>query len=126
MYLDKKLVEHNLLQAIARVNRTYSNKSCGYIIDYYGVGNHLKEALEIFSQDDIAGALLDVRDELPKLDMHHRRLVDFWNRNGIHSWESDTDMDDCVSLLKDENLRAEFIVAYKMMSTSMDIILPHK
>jgi type I restriction enzyme R subunit len=54
MYLDKKLIEHNLLQAIARVNRTYSKKSCGYVIDYYGVGNHLQEALEIFSQDDIA------------------------------------------------------------------------
>ena len=126
MYLDKKLIEHNLLQAIARVNRTYSKKSCGYIIDYYGVGNHLQEALEIFSQDDIAGALLDVRDELPKLDMHHQRLVDFWNRNWIHNWESDMDIDDCVALLKDENLRAEFVVAYKMMSASMDIIFPNK
>ena len=40
MYLDKPLIEHNLLQAIARVNRVYSEKKkCGYIIDYYGVSN---------------------------------------------------------------------------------------
>lgn len=53
MFLDRKLVEHNLLQAIARVNRTRSGKNCGYLVDYYGVGNHLKDALEIFSQTDI-------------------------------------------------------------------------
>lgn len=125
MYLDKKLVEHNLLQAIARVNRTYKGKTCGYIVDYYGVGNHLKEALEIFSQDDIQGALMNVNDELPKLKLHHQRIVQFWNRYGIHSWDSDTDIDECVDLLKDEELRAEYTVAYKMMTKSMDIVLPH-
>lgn len=125
MYLDKKLVEHNLLQAIARVNRTYKGKTCGYIVDYFGVGNHLKEALEIFSQDDIQGALMNVNDELPKLKLHHQRIVQFWNRYGIHSRDSDTDIDECVDLLKDEELRAEYTVAYKMMTNSMDIILPH-
>jgi type I restriction enzyme R subunit len=38
MYLDKPLYNHNLLQAIARVNRTHdNNKKCGYLVDYVGV-----------------------------------------------------------------------------------------
>jgi type I restriction enzyme R subunit len=37
LFLDRKLIEHNLLQTIARVNRTASGKNCGYLVDYYGV-----------------------------------------------------------------------------------------
>jgi len=68
---------------------------------------------------------MDVRDELIKLKQHHQRIVQFWNRNEIHDWSTDTDIDECVELLKDEELRAEYTVAYKMMTKSMDIILPN-
>ncbi|MFZ9937713.1 MAG: type I restriction enzyme subunit R domain-containing protein [Luteolibacter sp.] len=37
LYLDRKIVAHDLLQAIARVNRTFGNKRCGYVVDYVGV-----------------------------------------------------------------------------------------
>lgn len=40
MYLDKNLREHDLLQAIARVNRTKTNKGHGLLVDYFGVSNH--------------------------------------------------------------------------------------
>lgn len=53
MYLDKPLKEHNLLQAIARTNRTYDKKSYGLIVDYYGVSRFLEEALGIFHEEDI-------------------------------------------------------------------------
>ena len=37
LYLDRKVVSHDLLQAIARVNRTCGTKKCGYVVDYIGV-----------------------------------------------------------------------------------------
>ena len=43
MYIDKKLREHNLLQAIARVNRVATNKHRGFIVDYIGLANHLTQ-----------------------------------------------------------------------------------
>ena len=43
MYIDKRLSEHNLLQTIARVNRTYKEKTRGYIVDYIGLTENLKE-----------------------------------------------------------------------------------
>ena len=51
LYLDKPLKEHNLLQAIARVNRSRKGKSGGYIVDYNGITAYLVQALEIFSGD---------------------------------------------------------------------------
>ena len=40
MYIDKRLKEHNLLQAIARVNRVAKGKQRGFIVDYIGLANH--------------------------------------------------------------------------------------
>lgn len=64
MYLDKPLKEHNLLQAIARTNRTYDKKSYGLIVDYYGVSRFLEEALGIFHEEDIKGAMHHVDEEI--------------------------------------------------------------
>jgi type I restriction enzyme R subunit len=52
MYIDKKLQEHNLLQAIARVNRVSKGKQRGFIVDYIGLANHLTQALSIYAEED--------------------------------------------------------------------------
>ena len=57
MYLDKNLREHDLMQAIARVNRTKVMKSGyvkehGIVVDYFGVASHLKTALAIYTKSD--------------------------------------------------------------------------
>src|SRR5205823_4521888 len=43
LYLDRKIVAHDLLQAIARVNRSYGLKKCCHVVDYIGVARHLNE-----------------------------------------------------------------------------------
>ena len=45
LYLDRRIIEHELLQAIARVNRKRLGKECGYVIDYIGVARELRAAL---------------------------------------------------------------------------------
>jgi type I restriction enzyme R subunit len=57
MYLDRPIREAELLQAIARVNRTGFGKRCGIVVDYYGVAQHLKEALAAYADEDVEGAL---------------------------------------------------------------------
>jgi type I restriction enzyme R subunit len=59
MYLDKPLRGHNLLQAIARTNRVYTNKDYGKIIDYYGITRNLYDALD-FDEDIIDSAMIDI------------------------------------------------------------------
>ncbi len=52
MYIDKRLREHTLLQAIARVNRVSKRKGRGFIVDYIGLANHLAHALSIYAKED--------------------------------------------------------------------------
>lgn len=50
MYVDKPMHGHNLMQAIARVNRVYKDKPGGLIVDYIGIANDLKEALATYTE----------------------------------------------------------------------------
>ncbi len=52
MYIDKPMKSHNLMQAIARVNRVYKDKSGGLIVDYVGLKKWLEEAFEIYTVRD--------------------------------------------------------------------------
>jgi type I restriction enzyme, R subunit len=124
MYLDKKLTAHNLLQAIARVNRTYEGKTRGLIVDYYGVGAHLKEALANYEDDDIADVMQDFSGELDKLELTHRKVMQFFSQNGVDEINKDT-LEDAVVMLADEKLRAEFKMHYKEFTKLIDFILPH-
>jgi type I restriction enzyme R subunit len=66
MYLDSPLVDHGLLQAIARVNRRYgARKDHGLIVDYCGITRDLGKALSSYKKEDVAGAAGDF-DELRK------------------------------------------------------------
>lgn len=84
LYIDKRLKEHNILQAIARVNRIFNGKDYGLVIDYRGIFGEMNDALEIyaaleregFDRDDIVGALLDVQAEIAKLPTYHAAIWD--------------------------------------------------
>ena len=52
MYIDKPMQGHNLMQAIARVNRVHGEKQGGLIVDYIGIGYYLKKALSYYSKND--------------------------------------------------------------------------
>ena len=49
LYIDKPMKGHNLMQAIARVNRVYHDKPGGLVVDYLGIASDLKEALSFYS-----------------------------------------------------------------------------
>jgi type I restriction enzyme R subunit len=121
MYLDRPIREAELLQAIARVNRTGFGKRCGIVVDYYGVANHLQEALAAYADEDIEGALASIKDEVPVLRDRHLRVVDVLRRQGIESLE---DTEACLTALGDERLRAEFDVKLKAFLASLDTVLP--
>ncbi len=120
MYLDRPIREAELLQAIARVNRTGHGKQAGIIVDYYGVAQHLTEALSVYSAEDIEGVLKSFRDEIPKLRDRHERCLALFKSRGCDV----TDQEACVYLLEDEKLRAEFTVKLKLFLDTLDLVLP--
>jgi len=97
LYLAKPLVAHNLLQAIARVNRLFSGKEYGHIIDYVGVLGKLDEALteysalEDFDEEDLKNTVVDIKDEIRKLPVRHAEVWDIfkevYNKNDIEALE---------------------------------------
>src|SRR3989339_1835391 len=56
MYVDKPMKGHNLMQAIARVNRVFKDKTGGLIVDYIGIASDLKEALATYTENGGKGA----------------------------------------------------------------------
>jgi len=116
MYLDKPLREHSLLQAIARVNRPFEEKTHGLIIDYYGVSDELKEALAMFSSKDVERAMVPVEDKQPDLEAAHSKAVSFF--------DDLDDVEQCVQSLEPDDRRIEFKNAFKRFSQLMDVVLP--
>lgn len=115
LYLARRLKDHTLLQAIARVNRLYEDESggrtkdFGYVIDYVGVLGELDQALttysalEGFEEADLNGALASIQEQVRALPQRHAELWDLFkavkNRQDVEAFEQ---------LLADEKLRADF------------------
>lgn len=81
MYLDKPLSGHNLMQAIARVNRVYGDKPGGLIVDLLGLADQLADALAIYTQAGGTGeAVKRVQDEaVPAMQTAFEKLRDFFH-----------------------------------------------
>ncbi|WP_294539063.1 HsdR family type I site-specific deoxyribonuclease [uncultured Rhodoblastus sp.] len=113
LYVCKTLREHNLLQAIARVNRLCEDgvgpKDFGFIVDYEGLLGELDTALTTYSAfqgydpGDIAGALQDVREEIRKLPQLHNQLWDLFK-----PVKNKKDMEAFEQFLADEAMREDF------------------
>jgi len=127
LYLDKPLKEHNLLQAIARVNRSRKGKNAGYIVDYNGITAYLIQALEIFSGDIRPDDILkNINEEFPKLEMNHTKLVDFFKPMKIdRNYERVDFIDAAVRYIEPINKRDDFKALLKDFNKSVNIVLPN-
>lgn len=128
LYVCKSLKEHNLLQAIARVNRLYEDgdteKQFGFIVDYEGLLGELDSALTTYSAfegyeaADLAGTVHDVREEIRKLPQLHDQLWDIFK-----PVRNKKDMEQFEQLLGDEALRQDFYARLRAFSRCLHISL---
>ncbi len=124
LYLCRKLREHTLLQAIARVNRLHEGKEFGYIIDYANVLGELDKALHTydalagFDSDDLADFLTSIHAEVSKLP---QRYSDLW---GIFKEiKNSRDEERYEVLLADDAVRNEFYERLTEYSKTLAIAL---
>lgn len=142
MYLDKSLREHDLFQAIARVNRTKKGKSYGLIVDYFGVTKHLAEALEIYtdnkkdmeSLNEFGNYFRDINKEIPVLEARYKRLIDLFVGNKLESIDAFLQQkftdevkefefaEDCIEKAKNIKFRAELLTYAKSFFDSLDLL----
>ncbi len=141
MYIDKRLREHTLLQAIARTNRVKRGKRRGYVVDYIGLANHLAEALTLYTASDelqeLQQGLKNIDTELPVLEERCQRLLQHFEAKGVadirafvtgalpSQAQDAAVVHAAVKALADERYRADFEVYLKKFLMSLDIVLPH-
>ena len=130
LYLARRLKDHTLLQAIARVNRLYEDESgakvkdFGFVIDYVGVLGELDQALstysalEGFEAADLESALTSIHEETKALPQRHAELWDLFktvkNRQDEEAFEQ---------LLADEKLRVDFYERLSAYAKTLAIAL---
>jgi len=124
MYLDRMMEMHDLLQAVARVNRTADGKPYGYVVDYRGVAQNLVDALRVYADEDfdgeesgdVSGALRDLRTEIAKLDPQMQRLR--------MMFRDPADVEGCVLQLADPQLRDRFGAELAVFARTVNVVLP--
>lgn len=80
MYLDKPLKEHNLMQAIARVNRVYPGKEGGLVVDYLGIAGALRDALTNYTQSGGSGKpMLDQAEAVAEMKRRYEIVRDLFH-----------------------------------------------
>lgn len=80
LYIDKPMRGHNLMQAIARVNRVFKDKPGGLIVDYLGIANDLKKALSFYSDAGGKGEpTLDLEKAIALMNEKYEIVQQFFN-----------------------------------------------
>ncbi|MFG2137230.1 type I restriction endonuclease subunit R [Streptomyces sp. NPDC048650] len=128
LYLDRPIRDAELLQAVARVNRPAPGKKVGYVVDYYGVFEHLSSALAEYRQADVSDTMRSLSEEIGGLEPAADEVRDFLLRQGIE----ETDLTDAARLraavlsFEDESVRFEFDEVLHEFLAVLERVLPHE
>lgn len=127
MYLDKVIIAHGLLQAITRVNRVGGQtKEKGFVVDYVGIGHHLKKALDKYDereQKEVVDVLSFPEEELRELKASHDAIGELLKKHGITDL---TDHDAFFDVFYDEDLRFAFMSLFKQFTKNLNLVFPAK
>jgi type I restriction enzyme, R subunit len=124
IYMDRPMQGVELLQAIARVNRTARGKTHGLVVDYYGLGDKLSEGLRIYADEGYERDAIpaSIEDDLPLLEQQHRAVLATFRDQG----KDITDIDSCVEILADARSRGAFVVRLRKFLRTLDGLMPRR
>ncbi|ARU61685.1 DEAD/DEAH box helicase [Tumebacillus avium] len=134
MYIDKPMKGHNLMQAIARVNRVFRDKPGGLIVDYIGIADMLKSALQQYTENDRKTAGIDTEQAVDFMQeklqlirelLHGHNYVKFASEKASERMKTIVETVDYVLGLGEQgkrnflNLTTELARAYALCSTTL-------
>ncbi|QDU73761.1 Type-1 restriction enzyme R protein [Bremerella volcania] len=124
LYIDKRLRDHNILQAIARVNRLFDGKDFGLVVDYRGIFGALDEAVKTydalgdFDEEDIEGTFTDLEDEISKLSERHTNVWAVFNEV-----PNKQDLEAMQQHLRPEDVRQDFYDTLNEFSKTLQLAM---
>jgi type I restriction enzyme, R subunit len=132
MYIDKPLKSHNLMQAIARINRVYFEKTGGLIVDYLGLATELKKALSFYSQSGGKGDLTLNQDVAVGLLLAKLEIVEQIMSGFTYQHYFDADTGEKLNILKNAtnyvaapNIKDRFLSEVIALSKAHSLAVPH-
>ena len=134
MYVDKPMSGHNLMQAIARVNRVYKDKQGGLIVDYIGIADALKKALMDYTDSGGAGAPAVDQEQAVRVLREKYGIV----KDLLHGFDYPSIMDKKGNtrlagfaeamefILAQENGKQRYLEAVTQMTQAFSLAVPHE
>ncbi len=134
IYIDKPMKGHNLMQAIARVNRVYKDKPGGLVVDYLGIAADLKEALSFYSDSGGKGDPTLLQQQAVELMLEKIEVVSAMYHGFPYEEYFDADTAKKLSLIlaAEEHIlglddgRKRYINEVTLLSQSFAIAIPHE
>jgi type I restriction enzyme R subunit len=133
LYIDKPMQGHNLMQAIARVNRVYKDKPGGLVVDYLGIASDLKKALSFYSESGGKGDPAVAQEQAVQLMLEKLEVVSnmFYSFPYEDYFEADTSKKLSMILAAEEHIlglengKKRYIDEVTALSKAYAIALPH-
>lgn len=134
MYIDKPMKDHNLMQAIARVNRVFKDKPGGLIVDYIGIAPNLKKALSFYAESGGKGVPAETQTRAVEIMLEKLEVV----RQILHGFDYSSffnaEVKDKLSIilraedfiLSTDDKKARFIKEVSLLSQAYALAKPDK
>jgi type I restriction enzyme R subunit len=134
LYIDKPMKGHNLMQAIARVNRVYKDKPGGLVVDYLGIASDLKAALSFYSDAGGKGNPAETQEQAVSLMLEKLEIVSNMYHGFAYEeyFESDTSKKLSMILAAEEHIlsiddgKKRYINEVTALSQAFAIAIPHE
>jgi len=134
MYIDKPMKGHGLMQAIARVNRVYKDKTGGLVVDYLGIASDLKQALSFYAEAGGKGDIALDQEKAVELMLEKFEVVSqmFHGSNYKQYFTADTNQKISILLAAQEHIlsledgKKRFIKEVTALSQVYSIAIPHE
>lgn len=134
LYIDKPMKGHNLMQAIARVNRVYKDKPGGLVVDYLGIASDLKEALSFYSDAGGKGNPAETQEQAVSLMLEKLEIVSNMYHGFAYEeyFEADTSKKLSMILAAEEHIlsledgKKRYINEVTALSLAFAIAIPHE
>ncbi|MDD2934074.1 MAG: type I restriction endonuclease subunit R [Methylotenera sp.] len=134
LYIDKPMKGHNLMQAIARVNRVYKDKPGGLVVDYLGIAADLKQALSFYSDAGGKGDPAETQEQAVEMMLEKLEVVANMYHGFAYNDYFHADTSKKLSLilaaeehiLNNEDGKKRYINEVTMLSQTFAIAIPHE
>ena len=134
MYIDKPMKGHNLMQAIARVNRVFKDKPAGLVVDYIGIADDLKLALANYTRSTgREAATLPIDEAIRIMQEKYDIVCSYFHGIDFSGWEEKS-AEDKLSLLKqamdlinkDETTKKNFLDQCMALCKAFALVIPRE